>query len=68
MENKYIFLNIYDYLSFVCIPEDCLVDSYSTRLGLIICASYTLGGATMKLLVNKSIACAFIGQFLVVLF
>ena len=53
---------------FVCIPEGWLVDSYSTRLGLIISAACTLGGAAMKLLVNKSMACAFIGQFLAGLF
>ena len=53
---------------FVCIPEGWLVDSYSTRLGLIISAACTLSGAAMKLLVNKSMACAFIGQFLAGLF
>ena len=53
---------------FVCIPEGWLVDSYSTRLGLILSAACTLGGAAMKLLVNKSMACAFIGQFLAGLF
>ena len=49
---------------FVCIPEGWLVDSYSTRLGLMIASGCTLSGAAFKLLINKSMACAFIGQFL----
>ena len=48
---------------FVCIPEGWLVDSYSTRLGLMIASGCTLAGASFKLLINKSMACAFIGQF-----
>ena len=49
---------------FVCIPEGWLVDSYSTRLGLMIASGCTLAGASFKLLINKSMAFAFIGQFL----
>ena len=48
---------------FVCIPEGWLVDSYSTRLGLMIASGFTLAGAAFKLLINKSMAFAFIGQF-----
>ena len=51
---------------FVCIPEGWLIDSYSTRLGIIIAAATTLAGAGLKLLVNKdtSLAACFVGQFL----
>ena len=53
---------------FVCIPQGYLVDAYSTRLGLIIAAACTFLGAGLKLLVNKSMACVFIGQILAGLF
>ena len=53
---------------FVCIPEGWLVDSYSTRLGLIISSACTLGGSAFKLLINKSVAWAFVGQFFAGLF
>jgi FLVCR family feline leukemia virus subgroup C receptor-related protein len=51
---------------FVCIPEGWLVDSYSTRLGIIIASATTLAGSALKMLVNKdtSLASCFIGQFL----
>lgn len=53
---------------FVCIPQGYLVDGYSTRLGLMIAAACTLVGAGLKCLVNKSMACVFIGQILAGLF
>ena len=60
-----IYMMIYP---FVCIPEGWLVDSYSTRLGLIISSACTLGGSAFKLLINKSVAWAFVGQFFAGLF
>jgi FLVCR family feline leukemia virus subgroup C receptor-related protein len=53
---------------FVCIPEGWLVDSYSTRLGLIISSACTLAASAFKLLINKSVAWAFVGQFFAGLF
>ena len=51
---------------FVCIPQGWLIDSYSTRLGIIIASATTLAGSALKLLVNKdtSLAACFVGQFL----
>ena len=50
---------------FVCIPEGWLIDSYSTRLGIILAAATTLLGAGLKMFINKdtSLACCFVGQF-----
>ena len=50
---------------FVCIPQGWLIDSYSTRLGIIIASGCTLLGSALKLLVNKdtTLACCFVGQF-----
>ena len=50
---------------FVCIPEGWLIDSYSTRLGIIIAAATTLVGAGLKMFINKdtTLACCFVGQF-----
>ena len=55
---------------FVCIPEGWLIDSYSTRLGIIIASATTLAGSALKLLVNKdtTLAACFVGQFLSGLF
>lgn len=47
---------------FVCIPEGHLVDAYSTRLGLILGALFTLLGGGLKCLVNYSMWFAFLGQ------
>ena len=48
---------------FVCIPQGWLIDSYSTRLGIIIASACTLTGSALKLLVNKdtSLAACFVG-------
>ena len=55
---------------FVCIPQGWLIDSYSTRLGIIIASATTLAGSALKLLVNKdtTLAACFVGQFLSGLF
>lgn len=53
---------------FVCLPEGYLVDSYSTRLGLIISSVLTLLGAGLKLFINTSMALVYIGQICTCLF
>ena len=53
---------------FVCIPQGWMVDSYSCRWAIVIAAICTLIAAAFKLLVNKSMACCFIGQFFAGLF
>lgn len=52
----------------VCIPQGYIVDHYSTRLGLIAAAGFTLLGAGLKLFVNSNMIVCFIGQCLAGLF
>lgn len=49
---------------FVCIPEGWLVDSYSTRLGIIIASFCIILSSAIKLLINKSMFFCFLGQII----
>ena len=53
---------------FVCLPEGHLIDNYSTRLGIMLAAFCTILAGGLKLLINKSIICCYLGQFMASLF
>lgn len=60
-----IFMIIYP---FVYLPESYIIDKISTRLGLSIAAALTIGGAALKVFLNKNVWFAYVGNFLVASF
>ena len=53
---------------FVSLPEGWLVDDWSVRWSIIISSACTLGGSLLRLLINKSMAMAYIGQVIIAIF